>query len=215
MSTTGPEMVDILVPPTFKKSGVVKSRHQAYDDGDWIGGINLWVVQAQPVPAFVYQQRSATSTWEPNKLDVSAAGHYSAGEIFADGLREAEEELGKAYQEKDITRVGTRLNVGIDTKGRTRHNVLDIGLIIDGSPLTTYRLDPVEVQAIVVCPLVDLERVFTQEGYSFVAPGLKADRSPLELMVTRDSFPYNWDNYHYKMTLLAKRFLQGEKNLVY
>lgn len=44
------EQVDILKPPTFEKSGVVKSREQALDAGDWIGTFNLWIVKRQPVP---------------------------------------------------------------------------------------------------------------------------------------------------------------------
>ncbi|MBU1110766.1 hypothetical protein KKB83_04060 [Patescibacteria group bacterium] len=31
----------------------------------------------------------------------------------------------------------------------------------------------------------------------------------------KDSFPFNWDNYHFKIALLADRFLKDEKNLIY
>ena len=35
------------------------------------------------------------------------------------------------------------------------------------------------------------------------------------VVVDKKSFPYNWDNYHYKIALLAKRFLDGDKNIIY
>ena len=74
------EKVDVLLPPAFKPSGVIKSRQSAITDGDWIGTFNLWILQSDPIPSIIYQQRSPNSTWEPNKLDVSVGGHYQAGE---------------------------------------------------------------------------------------------------------------------------------------
>lgn len=71
------ECVDILIPPLFQKSGDTKPRKQAIADDDWIGAFNLWIIQTDPVPAIIYQQRSPNSTWEPSKLDVSAGGNYS------------------------------------------------------------------------------------------------------------------------------------------
>ncbi len=88
-------MVVILEPPTFRISGVFKPIAQALDDEDWVVTFNLWIVQAKPIPAVVYQVRSLDTGWAPGKLDVTAGGHFSAGEEIKDGLREVREELGK------------------------------------------------------------------------------------------------------------------------
>lgn len=125
------EQVDILKPPTFEKSGVVKSREQALDAGDWIGTFNLWIVKRQPVPSVVYQIRSPQSSLAPNKLDVTAGGHYQAGEEMKDGVREAEEELGKVYDFSKLLYLGKKIYIGTDVKGRERHNVVDVFMVED------------------------------------------------------------------------------------
>lgn len=97
------EKLDILQPPLFFPTGEVKSREQAYRDGNWVGTFNLWVVTNTPEPAIVYQQRGPERSWAPNMLDVTAGGHFLSGEKLTDGLREVEEELGKHYSPEQIT----------------------------------------------------------------------------------------------------------------
>jgi hypothetical protein len=209
------ERVDILLPPTFKKSGEVKTLEQAWNDENWIGTFNLWIVQDSPVPAIVYQQRSPKSNWAPKKLDVTAGGHYEAGERISQGLREVREELGKNYKFKDLQYCGRKLHVGPDTKNRMRQNVVDIFIIRDNAPLSSYTLEEKEVYALCVCPISKLIKAHTDKKHSFVAKGIDYAGKPIDIKVTQNSFPYNWDNYHFKMALLADRFLKGDKNLIY
>jgi len=208
------EHVDILTPPTFEKSGVIKPRDQAIADGDWIGTFNLWIIQSEPEPAIVYQQRSPNSTWAPNKLDVTAGGHYQAGETIFDGLREVKEELGKTYDKDQLIYLGRKLHVSPDIHGLTRHNVVDILFVTDNSSLESYNLEKEEVFAIVSCPIKKLIQAHTKKR-SFEALALKHDGKKINITISDDSFPYNWDNYHFKIALLAERYLKGEKNLLY
>lgn len=209
------EYVDILTPPTFEKSGVIKPMEQAWADEDWIGTFNLWVVQDAPVPSMVYHMRSPQSRWAPNKLDVTAGGHYMTGEGLYDGLREAEEELGKKYIAEDLTYLGRKIFVGPDALGNMRHNVVDISILLDNAPLETYRLQQEEVYAVVSLPIAELLRVHTDNEYRFAAQAIAATGERVSMEVSAESFPFNWDNYHHKMVLIADRFLRGEKNLFY
>ena len=208
------EQVDTLNPPTFQKSGVVKPRNQAIADGDWIGTFNLWIIRSEPEPAIIYQQRSPNSTWAPNKLDVTAGGHYQAGETIFDGLREVKEELGRTYKKGQLIYLGRKLHVSPDIQGLTRHNVVDIFFVTDNSPLEGFIQEKAEVFAIVVCPIDQLIKVHTEKT-SFEVQALKNNGEKINIMVNQDSFPYNWDNYHFKIALLAERYLKGEKNLLY
>ena len=158
------EKVDILVPPSFKKSGEIKTLEQAWNDEDWIGTFNLWIIQNKPVPAIVYQQRSPKSNWAPKKLDVTAGGHYEAGEKIHQGLREIKEELGKEYVFNDLHYLGRKINVSPDTKGRIRNNVVDIFMIVDNAKLESYVLEEKEVYAICVCPIKELIKTHTKKG---------------------------------------------------
>jgi isopentenyldiphosphate isomerase len=81
----------------------VKRRGDVHRDGDWHLAFHLWVVRGDGV---LLQRRAATKASWPGYLDASAAGHLVAGEAIADGLREAEEELGVAYAFADLTPLG-------------------------------------------------------------------------------------------------------------
>ena len=209
------EKVDILLPPRFQKGGKIKNVRDAIEDEDWLGTFNLWVIQSKPVPAIVYQQRSPNAGWAPRKLDVTAGGHYAAGESMKQGLREVREELGKSYDFKKLTYLGRRLNVSPDIKGRARHTVVDIFMILDNSPLDSYALQKEEVYALFSCPIDKLMKTHAEKRSSFSADGLTNNGKTTTIRISQQSFPYNWDDYHFKIALLAKRFLKREKNLVY
>lgn len=209
------EKVDILIPPTFQKSGMTKTRTDAWKDGDWIGTFNLWIVQENPDPSMIYQLRSLSINYAPNKLDVAVGGHYKAGENMSDGLREAKEELGKSYNFSDLTPVGRRIHVALDERNLKRLNIVDIFFITDNSPLSSFKLQKEEVQAVFSLPIKELIKVHADKNYSFQARGLDNSDKEIVFTVKSSSFPYNFDKYHYKMALLAKRFLNGDKHLIY
>lgn len=209
------ETVDILVPPTFKKSGKTKSLKQAWKDQDWIGTFNLWVVQSKPVLSVIYQVRDRNMNWAPGKLDVTAGGHYQAGETIKQGLREVEEELGKKYNFKSLAGLGRKIHVSPDTEGNVRYNIVDIFMVEDNSPLNSYVLEKAEVYAICACPVADLLKVHSVKDYTFEADTLSNKGEKDKMLIGKNSFPYNWDDYHYKIATLAKKFLRGEKNLIY
>jgi 8-oxo-dGTP pyrophosphatase MutT (NUDIX family) len=81
----------------------VKRRDAVHRDGDWHLAFHLWVVSAEGV---LLQRRARTKASWPGRLDATAAGHLLAGETIADGLREAEEELGVRYAFGDLTGLG-------------------------------------------------------------------------------------------------------------
>jgi hypothetical protein len=209
------ELVDILTPPTFAKSGVTKTLGQAWADEDWIGTFNLWIVQSQPAPSIIYQIRSPKSNWAPSKLDVTDGGHYQAGEEIRDGLREISEELGINYDFQKLISLGRKMHVSPDTQSHMRHNLVDIFLIQDDRPLSTYKLQESEVYAVCSCPISQLIMVHTQPGYKFKVTIVKSDKTTEQVEVNKESFPFNWDNYHFKIALLGDRYFKGDPNLIY
>ena len=202
--------VDILDPNDFSKTGEVKTIHDAWAAGDWIGSFNLWILQNHDGGSILYQQRSFTALWAPGLLDVSAGGHYDAGETMADGLREVREELGKNYAFSDLRNLGRKLYLRNDGTRRLRYAV-DVFVVVDNSPLDTFILQAEELEGLYRCPVPELIKAHKDPTYSFVAEGMRcsnATQSPSSLVVSRSLLPYNWDNYHYKMALLSKRLLE-------
>ncbi|MBX7228937.1 MAG: NUDIX domain-containing protein [Burkholderiaceae bacterium] len=210
--------VDILDPSSFEKTGQVKSIYEAWEAGDWIGTFNLWVVQNYDgVGYLLYQQRCFKAQWAPGLLDVTAGGHYDAGETVEQGLREVREELGKDYKFTDLINLGKKLYLR-DQPGRKLRYAVDVFMTQDNLPLETFRLERDELEGLYRCPVDDLIKLHTQPGYSFRAEGLHFEGDilvPGDILVTKDLIPYNWDNYHFKVTLLAERFLRGESHLLY
>lgn len=209
------EKVDILEPPLFTPTGQVKTRQQAYSDGDWTGAFNLWIVSRSPEPSIVYQQRSPNKAWAPNLLDVTAGGHFEAGEKLTDGLREVEEELGKHYAPETITSLGRKLFVGFNTDGTSRNEIIDMYMIEDSTPLSAYVQQKSEVYALCKCPVKELLQSHQDSTYSFTVQALTAEGGEIDIIVGKNSFPENWDDYHYKIAVLADRYFKGERDLVY
>ena len=209
------ERVDILSPPLFEPTGVVKTRQQAYQDGDWIGTFNLWIVSRTPEPAIIYQQRSPDRSWAPNLLDVTAGGHLLAGERLTDGLREVDEELGRHFDTDQVTFLGRKLYVGFNADGTAKNNVIAIYMVEDDAPLSTYVLQQEEVYALCACPVAELLRAHENADYTFTVTGVAADNKKIDITVGKESFPENYDDYHYKMAVLVDRYFRGDKNLLF
>ena len=83
----------------------VASRKEVHDLGHWHITFHAWVVIKQNEKNYLlFQKRHGSKDIHPNKLDVSAAGHYLHGEKAEDGIRELNEELGieVTYDELDF-----------------------------------------------------------------------------------------------------------------
>jgi len=209
------EPVDILLPPDFRKSGLTKTRDQAITDADWLGGFHLWVIKTEPELGLIFQIRSNNKATFPGKLDVSAAGHYLAGESVKDGLREVREEIGKDYSFESLTYLGKKVFVGFDQTQRKLQTVCDVFFIVDNNPLKSYQLQEEEVQGLVVVPISDLLKVFKDPHYTFTADSINLLGETTRRTIKRDDFIENWDNYQYKIGLLTERFIRGEADLFY
>jgi hypothetical protein len=208
------EKVDILIPPLFKKSGVVKTKKQALIDQDWLGSFHLWIVQTKPFHSLLFQERSQASTFA-GKLDITAAGHLKAGETAKDGLREVKEEIGKNYKLSDLTYLGRKIFVGIDKKVGNIHTISSVYMLKDNSPLNTFKLQKLELSGLCRIRIDDLINVFTHKDYTFQARCIDNRGNYGVRKLFKDNFIENWDNYQLKIAHLAKDFIKGKKCLHY
>jgi isopentenyldiphosphate isomerase len=105
------EMVDI-VDAGGRPLGVAGKR-EAHRLGLWHYTFHCWLyrIAAPSEVRVVLQRRGPRKKVFPGRYDISAAGHYVAGEQAADGLREVAEELGIALDFTGLTDLGTRPEV--------------------------------------------------------------------------------------------------------
>jgi 8-oxo-dGTP pyrophosphatase MutT (NUDIX family) len=121
----------------------VKRRDAVHRDGDWHLAFHLWVAGPEGV---LLQRRARTKAAWPGRLDATAAGHLLAGEAVADGLREAEEELGVAFAFADLVALGVhRVR---EPSNREHQHVFGVR---DDRPLEAWTaFDRVEVDGLVL-----------------------------------------------------------------
>jgi isopentenyldiphosphate isomerase len=125
-----------------------KPRGDVHRDGDWHLAFHLWVVS----PAGVLLQRRARdkASW-PGYLDASAAGHLLAGEAIADGLREAEEELGAVYAFDALTPLGVHRVAEEQAGGIVNREHQHVFGVVDDRPLAAWdAFDRTELDGLVL-----------------------------------------------------------------
>lgn len=206
------EYVDVLAPPTFEPTGVVKSVVEAIEAGDWVGVMNLWLVR--PNGFLLYQQR-ADSGWEPGKFDGSVGGYYQAGESGLDGLREVREELGWTCPPEEISLLGRHLSVGVDSRGCERRLVVTVYMTACDVPLTDFVLDQKEVPALYEIAADEVIAAFQSPGRQFTVRGIDCAGRPLERRTSAEDFSYVFGGYHLKIAQIAKKYAQGERTFYY
>jgi len=192
----------------------VKPRSQVHRDGDWHRVFHCWIID--PDGYILVQQRSPNKDLFPNMLDITAAGHYSAGESLRDGVREIEEELGLKVAFEDLTPLGLR--IGIKKEGALIDRELaDVFFYRSNRDLTDYRLQEEEVRALIAFPIHEGIALFKGECDSVMAEGIwRNDAGVLQheqRLLTRDMFIPTLDAYALKIFILARHFLQGETDL--
>src|SRR5690625_7963351 len=89
---------------------------------------------------------------EPGRIDVSAAGHYGAGEDLNAVLREVDEELGFLPEAHELHHLVTRRTERF-YDDVTHRQFQDVYLLQRDAPLTSYLLDCSETRVLYDLPL--------------------------------------------------------------
>ena len=99
------------------------AKSEAHRLGLWHRCFHCWICGSDPEGFYLLLQRRASTkdTW-PDYLDITAAGHLSAGEETLDGLREVEEELGLQVNPERLVPLGTH-KIEQQLPGRPRQRV--------------------------------------------------------------------------------------------
>ena len=99
------EYFDIL-DENGNKTGNTKLRKEVHRDGDWHKAVHIWVLNENG--DVLLQRRSADKDSNPNMLDISSAGHLSAGdESLTGAIRELKEELNIEVQPSELQFITT------------------------------------------------------------------------------------------------------------
>lgn len=190
----------------------VKDRDEVHRDGNWHRTFHCWVIYRDDAGLdwVIMQKRAANKETFPNKIDVSAAGHLSAGESPLDGVREIEEELGLQVDPADLIPAGRRVTV-IPHGEILDCEVAEVFLYICDQPLQDYVYQEDELAGLVRVNPDEVLRLFAQVVDEIHVPaiGFQADT----IAICREDFIPSLDFFIEKSMILAKRCLNGEEYL--
>lgn len=191
----------------------IKDRAAVHRDGDWHRTFHCWVIYrgADNRDYIVMQKRGPDKELFPNLLDITAAGHYEAGEIPADGVREIREELGLEVDFNTLIPAGMRLGVA-RYNGLIDHEFNDVFFLIYDAPLSAYRIQEEEVSGLVAFAIEDGLALFAGEREVITGEAVGLGAAVIEMRL--EDFIVSQDRYTYRVLTLAQRCLDGEKHLV-
>src|SRR5690606_19690656 len=147
------ELLDVL-DDNGNPTGERKPRSAVHRDGDWHRAFHLWVVREGHL--VILQRRAEEKDLEPLRLDVTVGGHYRAGEMFVDVLREAEEEIGLVLRPGQVAFLGTvrsERHYPDPDPPRVDREFQEIYATHDDRPLSAYVQEPEEVDTLYEVPL--------------------------------------------------------------
>ena len=201
--------------------GVAKPRWQAHRDGDWHKTFHCWIIYRDDAgqDMMLFQKRGSGLELWPNRLDITAAGHYRAGETIASGgVREIEEELGLTVSAQQLLPAGIHVNVDEFVPGRKNHEFHEVYFFVHRQELSAYRPDPQEVAGLVPLACLDVLRLFAGEietvsasGRFLSQPGAAAEWRNADIAVSIADFVPSQDQYIQRVALCAQRILRGER----
>jgi hypothetical protein len=212
-----------------RPTGRVKRRADVHRDGDWHRSFHCWVTclppggpgaappearAAPPGPLLILQRRGAEKDTWPGRLDVSAGGHYRAGETLADVVREVEEEIGRAARLEDLIPLGHRVAVSEPPDGTRDRELQDVFLWRTALPLDAFRPRPVEVAALEAAPVADLLRLCSGQTPGVRVATLTPDGTLGQGEITPADLIPTFDRYFYRVAVVVDLALRGYPHLV-
>lgn len=189
-------------------------RSEAHLNARWHCTYHCWVVSSASRGSLLFQRRSPTVANFPNLLDVSAAGHLHAGEVFEHGVREVSEELGIEVQPERLHALGRRVEVSDRATGERDREHQAVFMLREDLPLAQYRPDHKEVAGLYWFAIPAGLALFGGSRASAALTGIEYDNGRCtwkahNLTVNTTDFVPRLPNYYLTMFIMAERLLEG------
>lgn len=204
------EWID-LVDEAGEKTGETVLKSEAHRLGLWHRCFHCWICDPgsdEDGPFLLVQRRADVKDTWPGYLDVTAAGHLSAGEETVDGLREVEEELGLRVEPDRLVPLGTR-RVELEIPAGMDREFHDVFLLFDDTPPGELRLQREEVGAVLRVRLGDAEALPETGSAPALEYGHHGETRGVRIR-PKDFVP-NDDDYFARAARAARRWLSGER----
>jgi len=144
------EYFDIL-DENGNKTGKIKLRSEVHRDGDWHKVVHIWILNKDG--DVLLQRRCASKDSYPNMLDISSAGHLSAGDTSLEGaLRELKEELNLDVKAEELQLIKTLKKSLRVTENFINSEFADVYILITDKKIDDMKFQEDEISEIFFVP---------------------------------------------------------------
>lgn len=144
------EYFDIL-DENGNKTGKTKLRSEVHREGDWHKAVHIWILNNNG--DVLLQRRCATKDSNPNMLDISSAGHLSAGDESLDGaIRELKEELNLDVKPEELKFIKTIKRSSKYTSTFINNEFDDLYILITDKTISDMKYQEDEISEIFFVP---------------------------------------------------------------
>lgn len=193
------------------------TREAIHQKGYWHQTFHCWLIRRHNGKQYVlFQRRGPRKLIHPNKFDITAAGHLTAGETPRDGIRELNEELGLSMKFEDLVPLGIRYDV--ESIGPvTNREFSHVYLLENNILLDAYKLQPDEVTGLIQVELYDGMKLFADQVESVPISGVLVDKKGIKQLIettlSKEDILPRIDGYYMKIFIMAERYFQGNPYL--
>jgi isopentenyldiphosphate isomerase len=184
----GTELLEEWDWDTARPTGRSVLRGFAHKNGIAHEGVHLWVLRfSGKEPEVLFQKRAHNKEMYPGYLDITVGGHVTFGISEEKIQKEAREEIGIEFDERNLVDLGYFRYEEIDDAIFHRE-FQRVYLLVDERPLVEYRFNDGEVEGIVAVRLNDLHRLM-EEDCSFEIEGFDGKTVSMEMVSRKDFHP--------------------------
>ena len=133
------------------KTGKKKLRSLVHRDGDFHKAVHIWIYNSNG--DILLQRRAPNKDSNPNKLDISCAGHLSAGDDSLTGaLREIKEELNLDIKPDDLHFIKTLRKDSKHTGTFINNEFADLYIVRTDKNIEDMKFQEEEISEIMYVP---------------------------------------------------------------
>lgn len=186
------------------------TRAEVHKKGYWHQTFHCWFLEKES-ESILFQRRHRNKKDYPNQLDITVAGHLTAGEGPMHGLREIKEEVGIHVTEEELIPLGIYQG-SIVTRDMIDNEFCHLYFYENNHPIEAFILEKDEVASIVRIPLGQVMALLNGEVTQITAEEYYWENGCLReetTILTFEDFVSHEERYYKLVLSKAKDFFNN------
>lgn len=144
------------------KTGKIKSRSEVHRNGNFHKAVHIWIIN--DLREILLQRRCLTKDSDPNMLDISCAGHLTAGDTSIEGaIRELKEELNLDVKESDLEFIKTIKRCHVSNKTFIDNEYDDFYILRTDKSISDMKYQVEEISEIFFVPFLKFKEMIANK----------------------------------------------------